>query len=58
MARRMSQALKADLAREMGVYEAVRRQGWGSLPARTCGDLVRFAVRRAERTLRSAHDET
>ncbi len=52
MARRMSEALKVDLARELGVYETVRRQGWGEVPARKCGELVRLAIRRAERALR------
>ncbi|MCL6596664.1 MAG: small, acid-soluble spore protein, alpha/beta type [Firmicutes bacterium] len=52
MARRMSEALKEQLARELGVYDIVRRQGWGAVPSRTCGELVRLAVRRAERTLR------
>lgn len=52
MARRMSDALKADLARELGVYETVRRQGWGDVSARKCGELVRLAIRRAKTTLR------
>jgi small acid-soluble spore protein F (minor alpha/beta-type SASP) len=52
MARRMSEALKVDLARELGVYETVRRHGWGEVPARKCGELVRLAIRRAERALR------
>jgi small acid-soluble spore protein F (minor alpha/beta-type SASP) len=52
MAKRMSERLKEDLARELGVYETVRRRGWGDVSARACGDLVRLAVRRAERALR------
>jgi small acid-soluble spore protein F (minor alpha/beta-type SASP) len=52
MAQRMSDALKTDLARELGVYETVRRQGWGAVSARKCGELVRLAIRRAERSLR------
>ena len=48
----MSDALKAQLARELGVYETVRRQGWGQVSSRQCGELVRLAIRRAEQSLR------
>jgi len=51
LAERMSEALKEDLARELGVAELVRREGWGAVSARTCGELVRLAVQRAEASL-------
>lgn len=52
MAQPMSEALKEELARELGVYDLVRREGWGAVPARTCGELVRLAIQRAEEALR------
>jgi small acid-soluble spore protein F (minor alpha/beta-type SASP) len=52
MAQRMSEELKWELAKELGVADLVRREGWGSVPARTCGDLVRLAIERAEKSLR------
>ncbi|EKP94000.1 hypothetical protein [Thermaerobacter subterraneus] len=53
MARRrlMSEALREDLARELGVYELAARHGWGAVPARECGRLVQQAVLRAEALL-------
>ncbi|MCL6521110.1 MAG: alpha/beta-type small acid-soluble spore protein [Firmicutes bacterium] len=54
MARRgglMSDALKYELARELGVAEVVGREGWGSVSSRNCGNLVRLAIERAERSL-------
>ncbi|MDI3297826.1 MAG: small, acid-soluble spore protein, alpha/beta type [Bacillota bacterium] len=54
MARRaglMSDALKVELARELGVAGVVEREGWGSVSSRNCGSLVRLAIERAERSL-------
>lgn len=47
----MSEALRADLARDLGVYDLVQREGWGAVPARDCGRLVQQAVLRAEAML-------
>lgn len=47
----MSDRLKAELARELGVAELVEREGWGAVPSRNCGQLVRLAIERAERQL-------
>lgn len=49
--RLMSETLRADLARELGVYELAERHGWGAVSARDCGRLVQRAVRRAEELL-------
>ncbi|MDN5346778.1 MAG: small acid-soluble spore protein [Clostridia bacterium] len=54
MARRrgiMSDALKWELAKELGVADTVATEGWGSVPSRQCGNLVRLAIERAERSL-------
>ena len=48
----MSDELKWELARELGVDHIVAREGWGGVPARDCGNLVRLAIERAERALR------
>lgn len=47
----MSEALKFELAKELGVYDIVQREGWGSVSSRDCGNLVRLAIERAERSL-------
>jgi len=47
----MSEALREELARELGVDDIVRQQGWGAVSARDCGRLVQRAVLRAEALL-------
>lgn len=47
----MSEQLRTDLAREMGVAEVVSREGWGSVSSRACGSLVRAALIRAQRQI-------
>lgn len=48
----MSEELKYELAAELGVQDLVRREGWGSVSSRQCGNLVKKAIERAERSLR------
>jgi len=48
----MSERLKYELADELGVGDVVRRDGdFGNVSSRNCGNLVRLAIERAERTL-------
>lgn len=47
----MSDNLKWDLARELGVADVVSHEGWGGVSARNCGNLVKLAVQRAEAAL-------
>lgn len=47
----MSDALKEDIAKELGVYGTVKNEGWGSVSARNCGNIVKKAIERAERNL-------
>ena len=54
MARRrpvMSEKLKEEIAEDLGVLDLVRREGWGSVPSRQCGNIVRKAIERAEQSL-------
>lgn len=55
MARRnesiMSDTLKWELAKELGVQDTVATEGWGGVPSRQCGMLVRLAIERAERSI-------
>lgn len=45
----MSERLKFELADELGVGDVVRREGFGEVSSRNCGNLVRLAIERAER---------
>ena len=52
MAKVMSDRLKFELARELGVADVVAREGgFGSVSSRNCGNLVRLAIERAENLL-------
>lgn len=48
----MSEALKAEIARELGVYDTVKRDGgWGNVTSKNCGNMVTKAIEIAERSL-------
>lgn len=54
MARRnskMSEQLKYEIARELGVEQIVATQGWGAVSSRDCGNIVSQAIEMAERSL-------
>ncbi len=54
MARRggiMSDSLKWEIARELGVDQIVATSGWGDVSARNCGMMVNKAIEIAERSL-------
>ncbi len=50
----MSDKLKAEIAKELGVYDTVRQYGWGDVSARNCGNIVRKAIEMAERNVGSS----
>jgi len=49
----MSEELKAEIAKELGVYETVSTEGWGSVSSRDCGNIVKKAIEMAERSVNS-----
>ncbi len=54
MARRrgvMSEALKVELAKELGFYDVVQKEGWGGIRTRDAGNMVRRAIEIAEEQL-------
>ena len=48
---RMSDALKYEIAKELGVYDTVRTQGWGAVSSRDCGNIVTKAIEIAEKSV-------
>ncbi len=46
----MSDRLKMEIARELGVYDTVKSKGWGDVSSRDCGNIVRKAIEKAERS--------
>lgn len=49
----ISEALKYEIAKDLGVANLVRHEGWGGVTSRQCGNIVRKAIERAEQTLRN-----
>jgi|GEM_PF-1247088 small acid-soluble spore protein F (minor alpha/beta-type SASP) len=49
MAKLLSDALKYELAQEMGVAHKIKGRDYGDLTARECGNFVKLALMRAER---------
>ena len=51
----MSDKLKMEIARELGVYDTVKANGgWGEVSSRDCGNIVRKAIEKAERSAGSS----
>ncbi|NLP18887.1 MAG: small, acid-soluble spore protein, alpha/beta type [Firmicutes bacterium] len=48
----MSEELRYELAEELGVADIVKREGFGGVSSRDCGNLVKLAIQRAEGTLK------
>jgi small acid-soluble spore protein F (minor alpha/beta-type SASP) len=44
----MSEQLKTALAKDLGFYETVEREGWGGIRAKDAGNMVKRAIQIAE----------
>ncbi|CAH0121983.1 hypothetical protein PAE9249_04520 [Paenibacillus sp. CECT 9249] len=44
----MSEELKYELAKDLGFYETVQREGWGNIRAKDAGNMVKRAIQLAE----------
>ncbi|WP_062107789.1 small, acid-soluble spore protein, alpha/beta type [Bacillus niameyensis] len=47
----MSDKLKVELAKELGFYDTVEKEGWGGIKARDAGNMVKRAIEIAEQQL-------
>lgn len=47
----MSERLKEELAKELGFYDVVQKEGWGGIKARDAGNMVKRAIEIAEQNL-------
>jgi len=47
----MSEQLKYEIARELGVDQIVASEGWGGVSSKICGMMVNKAIEIAERSL-------
>lgn len=56
MARRrsiMSDQLKEEIAKELGFYDTVKKEGWGGIRARDAGNMVKRAIEMAEENMQN-----
>lgn len=54
MARRrgiMSDQLKEEIAKELGFYDTVQKEGWSGIKARDAGNMVKRAIEMAEENI-------
>lgn len=47
----MSEKMKEELAKELGFYDVVQREGWGGIRARDAGNMVKRAIEIAQEQL-------
>ena len=48
----MSENLKYEIAKDLGVYDQVKREGWGNVTSRDCGNIVKKAIEIAEQNIK------
>ncbi len=48
---KMSDNLKYEIAKELGVFDVVSTRGWGDVSSRDCGNIVTKAIEMAERSI-------
>lgn len=47
----MSETFKDELAKDLGFYGTVQREGWGGIRAKDAGNMVKRAIQLAEQQL-------
>ncbi|EHB49639.1 hypothetical protein PaelaDRAFT_5718 [Paenibacillus lactis 154] len=50
----MSEQLKTELAKELGFYDTVEKEGWGGIRAKDAGNMVKRAIELAERAAKKS----
>ena len=49
---KMSENLKMEIAKELGVYDQVKKDGgWENIPSKTCGNIVSKAIEIANKAV-------
>lgn len=47
----MSDQLKEEIAKELGFYDTVQKEGWGGIKSRDAGNMVKRAIEMAEESV-------
>lgn len=53
----MSSRLKEEIAKELGFYDVVEREGWGGIKSRDAGNMVKRAIEMAENNLANQNSQ-
>lgn len=53
----MSESLKYEIARELGFYDTIQREGWGGIKAKDAGNMVKRALQIAEQAVANQQRE-
>ncbi len=51
----MSDQFKVELAKELGFYDIVQKEGWGGIRAKDAGNMVKRALQIAEKAIAGQH---
>lgn len=51
----MSDEFKMEIAKDLGIYDTVKAEGWGAITTRDAGNLVKRAIQIAEEALAKQH---
>ncbi|MDC3417939.1 small, acid-soluble spore protein, alpha/beta type [Aquibacillus salsiterrae] len=49
----MSDQLKEEIAKELGFYDTVQKEGWGGIRASDAGNMVKRAIQLAEEQMKN-----
>ncbi|MBP1907349.1 small acid-soluble spore protein F (minor alpha/beta-type SASP) [Paenibacillus turicensis] len=44
----MSEQLRVEVAKDLGIYDTVQKEGWGGIKAKDAGNMVKRAIQLAE----------
>jgi len=44
----MSEQLKVEIARDLGILDTIEQEGWGAIKAKDAGNIVKRAIQMAE----------
>jgi len=44
----MSEQFKAEIAKDLGIYDTIQKEGWGSISTKDAGNMVKRAIQIAE----------
>lgn len=53
----MSRQFKEELAKELGFYDTVQKEGWGGIRSRDAGNMVKRAIEIAEQQLANKNNQ-